>query len=337
MRTVPLGASGLKVSEICLGALTFGMPKFGCDEAESQRIVDAFIEAGETSSTPRIRTLLAAQKRSSAARWARRRSDIVLATKFGHHTGPGVNERGSSRRHIMAALEASLRRLGTDYVDLYQAHFYDDSTPIEETLDALADCVRAGKVRYIGCCNYYSWQLAEANKIAEHRQGPEFVSCQIIYNVVKRDAEHRYFKFAESQGVSLLGYSPLQSGILAGVIERDRPFPANSRVAASDMHRRVWLSDEERIWKCVDAVKAGAQRANVPMSVLSLGWVLRKPAISSVLIGASSAAELTENLSALDLDVDPDIWAELDQATSIPPSYPNDFYDRLVMREGQGN
>ena len=337
MRTVPLGSSGLKVSEICLGALTFGMPKFGCDEAESQRIVDAFIEAGGNFFDTSDSYVAGRSEEILGAALGRRRSDIVLATKFGHHTGPGVNERGSSRRHIMAALEASLRRLGTDYVDLYQAHFYDDSTPIEETLDALADCVRAGKVRYIGCCNYYSWQLAEANKIAEYRQGPEFVSCQIIYNVVKRDAEHRYFKFAQSQGVSLLGYSPLQSGILAGVIERDRPFPANSRVAASDMHRRVWLSDEERIWKCVDAVKAGAQRANVPMSVLSLGWVLRQPAISSVLMGASSAAELTENLGVLDLDVDPDIWAELDQATSIPPSYPNDFYDRLVMREGQGN
>jgi hypothetical protein len=112
--------------------------------------------------------------------------------------------------------------------------------------------------------------------------------------------------------------------------------PANARVAASDMHRHVWMSDEDRIWKCVDAVKAGAMRANVRMSVLSLAWVLRQPAISSVLIGAQSAEELMENLGALDLDIDPSIWAELDQATSIPPSYPNDFYDRLRMREGQG-
>jgi aryl-alcohol dehydrogenase-like predicted oxidoreductase len=171
MRTVPLGASGLKVSEICLGALTFGMPKFGCDEAESQRIVDAFLDAGGNFFDTSDSYAAGRSEEILGRTLGRRRSDVVLATKFGHHTGPGVNERGSSRRHILAALEASLRRLGTDYVDLYQAHFYDDSTPIEETLDALADCVRAGKVRYIGCCNYYSWQLAEANKIAEHRRG----------------------------------------------------------------------------------------------------------------------------------------------------------------------
>jgi aryl-alcohol dehydrogenase-like predicted oxidoreductase len=334
MKTVSLGASGLKVSEMCLGALTFGMPGFGCDETESQKIVDTFLDAGgnffdtsDSYASGRSEEILGRVLR-------KRRADVVIGTKFGHKTGEGPNDRGSSRQHVLAALDASLRRLGTDYVDLYQVHYYDDSTPIEETLDVLTDCVHAGKVRYIGCCNFYSWQIADANKSAGYRRASEFISCQIIYNLVKRDAENRYFKFAETHGLSLLGYSPLQSGILAGIVERGRPFPSNTRVAASEMHRNVYMSDEERVWRVIDAVRASAARANVPMSVLALAWVIRQPAISSVLIGAQSANQLVENLGALDVEIDPEIWFALDQATTLPSSYPNDFYERLQIREG---
>ena len=336
MNVVALGQSGLNVSDVCLGTMTFGTPDWGCDEDEAGRIVGAFLDAGGTFfdcadvyAGGRSEEILGRAIRGH-------RDEVVIATKVGSRTGPGPDGEGASRAHIVGALDASLRRLGTDHIDLYQLHHHDDATPIQETLDVLTDCVRAGKIRHAGCSNFFAWQIAEANVIADQRSDVPFVSSQMMYNLVRRDLEREYFRMASERGLALITYSPLHAGILAGTVERDVPPPPDARVAAHPLIREVYLGDEERAWSVVDAVRWAADKAGSSMSAIALGWVFRQPAITSVLVGARSVEELQANLRARELDVDDAIWQELDARTAPPSTYPTDFYERLRRRAELG-
>jgi aryl-alcohol dehydrogenase-like predicted oxidoreductase len=324
-----LGDSGLRVSRFCLGSMTFGASSWGCDEQEAQRIVGAFLDQGgnfidsaDAYSGGRSEEILGAALGS-------RRDDIVLATKVGNALGPHANDWGMSRKHVLASLHQSLRRLNTDYIDLYQLHYYDVTTPIEETLSVLSDCLHAGKVRAIGCSNFFAWQVAEANASAKVRGTPQFVSCQMMYNLVRRDLERDFFDFCRRRGVGLLTYSPLHSGVLARPFDRDTGPEAGSRAA---LNPAVYLGDEKRLPQVTAALVDLAEKVQRTPAELALGWVLRQDAITSVLVGAQTVDELNQNLAVADIDVDEDVWSELDSATALPPSYPSDFYARESWR-----
>jgi aryl-alcohol dehydrogenase-like predicted oxidoreductase len=324
-----LGSSGLRVSRLCLGTMTFGQSGWGCDENEAEKIVGSFLDAGGNFFDSADSYAGGRSEEILGRLIASRRSEVVVATKVGNRTGGSPSGRGHSRSHIINALHASLRRLGTDYVDLYQLHYYDNETPIEETLRALEDCVRAGYVRYIGCSNLFGWQLGYANTLAHELGTPKFASCQMMYNLVRRDLEREHFAACEALGVGLLTYSPLHSGVLAQGLTSDLEPPAGSRVGAHPRIREVYFGDEARVDQVVEGLLTVASEARLPPRVLALGWVLHRPEITSVLTGAQSAHELAENIACLDLAVDGEVWNELDRATALPPSYPSDFYRRL--------
>jgi 1-deoxyxylulose-5-phosphate synthase len=324
-----LGSSGLRVSRLCLGTMTFGQAGWGCDEHEAENIVGSFLDAGGNFFDTADSYAGGCSEEILGSLIASRRSEVVVATKVGNRTGGSPSGRGHSRSHIINALHASLRRLGTDYVDLYQLHYYDNETPIEETLRALDDCVRAGYVRYVGCSNVFGWQLGYANTLARELGAPTFASCQMMYNLVRRDLEREHFAACQALGVGLLTYSPLHSGVLAqGLTSAVEP-PPGSRVGAHPRVREVYFGDEARVDQVVRGLLAIASQSQIPAGTLALGWVLHRPEITSVLTGVQTAQELAENIACLDLEVEEEVWGELDRRTALPPSYPNDFYQRL--------
>jgi 1-deoxyxylulose-5-phosphate synthase len=329
MEVSQLGATGLRVSRLCLGAMTFGQPGWGCDESEAARIVGTFLEAGGNFVDTADAYAGGRSEEILGKLVAPHRAEVVVATKVGNATGRGTNGRGLSRAHILDSVDASLRRLGTDYIDLYQLHYHDDATPIEETLSALADCVHAGKIRYIGCSNFFAWQLSRASTQARQIGTGPIASCQMMYNLVRRDLEREHFGACEALGVGLLTYSPLHSGVLAMGLTSGSDAPVDARVSAHPRIREVYFGDEARVDLVVGALLEIARRAGVGPEVLALGWVLRQSAVTSVLTGVQSAMELRKNIEVLDQKVDDDVWDELDRATALPPSYPADFYKRL--------
>jgi aryl-alcohol dehydrogenase-like predicted oxidoreductase len=324
-----LGRTGLRVSQLCLGTMTFGQPGWGCAEDEAERIVEHFLDAGGNFFDS-ADSYAGGQSEEILGRLiASRRSEVVVATKVGNHTGSGPNGWGLSRVHILDALHASLRRLNTDYIDLYQLHYYDNGTPIEETLGVLHDCVRAGKIRYIGCSNFFAWQLSQAASVASDLGATEFASCQMMYNLVRRDLEREHFAACSALGIGLLTYSPLHSGVLATGLRASAEPPVGSRVSAHPRIRSVYFGDEARVDHVVDGLLSVASKFGMEPAKLALGWVLRRPEITSVLTGVQSLRELEYNIGCLELDVEEAAWQELDRLTALPPSYPQDFYTRL--------
>jgi aryl-alcohol dehydrogenase-like predicted oxidoreductase len=325
MEVRQLGGTGMRVSRFCLGAMTFGTPSWGCDEGEARRIIDAFLDAGGNLIDTANAYGGGRSEEIVGAALAGRRDEVVVATKVGNALGPNPTDWGMSRKHIVTALDQSLKRLNTDYIDLYQMHYYDDTTPIEETLGVLADCVHAGKVRAIGCSNYFAWQLAEANVVARSIGAVPFASCQMMYNLVRRDLERDVFPVCQARGVALLTYSPLHSGLLGRPIDIDRGPEPGTRAATNPA---VYLGDEERFRKVTSAVVEVAAKAGRTPAEVALGWVLRQEPITSVLIGAQSVDEVQQNLAVADVQIDGTLWSMLDAATAPAPSYPSDFYAR---------
>jgi aryl-alcohol dehydrogenase-like predicted oxidoreductase len=324
-----LGRTGLQVSNACLGTMTFGTPGWGCGEDTAAEIVNAFSDAGGNFFDTADIYAGGESERILGRALRGRRDQCVVATKVGNTSLPGPNGRGLSRKHIHEAVKASLKRLQTDYIDLYQVHYFDSATPVEETLATLDSLVQAGLVRYIGCSNFFAWQLAEANMIAAAHGWEPFASCQMMYNLVRRDLETGHFAYCAQRGTALITYSPLHSGLLTGEIARDAPPPPSARIAASGNVRQVYMGDEERVWRTVDALAAAARESGYSPAQLALGWVFRQPSITSVIVGAATVGHLEQNLSALDIEAAPSVWKELDEATALPPSYPTDFYQRL--------
>jgi aryl-alcohol dehydrogenase-like predicted oxidoreductase len=314
--------------------MTFGQTGWGCDENEAAKIVGSFLDAGGNFFDTADSYAGGHSEEILGRMIASRRSEVVVATKVGNRTGGSPSGRGHSRSHIISALHESLRRLGTDYIDLYQLHYYDNETPIEETLQTLDDCVRAGYVRYIGCSNVFGWQLGYANTRASGLDAQTFASCQMMYNLVRRDLEREHFAACEALGVGLITYSPLHSGVLAqGITSAVEP-PPGSRVGAHPRIREVYFGDQARVDQVVNGLTSVAAAAHLQPSSLALGWVLHRPEITSVLTGVQSADELANNIACLDLEVDESVWDELDRTTALPPSYPSDFYQRLPWTLG---
>ena len=251
---------------------------------------------------------------------------MVLATKVRGVMGPGPNQQGLSRCHIVQSVEASLRRLGTDWIDLYQIHGFDPVTPIEETLRALDQLVRAGKVRHIGCSNLMAWQIAKANGIAERHGYTRFDSLQAYYSIASRDLERELVPLVNEERMGLMIWSPLAGGLLSGKYGRDGQSPEGSR--------RVTFNyppvNRERAFECVDALRKIADARGLSVACVALAWLLSKPHVSTLIVGARNQEQLQDNLAGSEVELTPDELAELDRVSALPSEYPAWAMERLL-------
>src|SRR5260370_29022629 len=246
------------------------------------------------------------------------RKDVVIATKVYSRVGPGRNDIGASRGHIMDGVEASLKRLQTDYIDLYQIHGADTVTPVEETLRALDTLVFQGKVRYIGCSNWYAWQLMKARGISEAKNLARMDTLQAYYSIAGRDLEREIVPLLKDQGTGLLVWSPLAGGLLSGKYSRENQKPEDSRRSSFDFP----IVDKERTWRILDVLRPIAQAHNTGVATIALAWVLAKPFVTSVIIGAKRIEQLDQNLAAVDVPLTPEEIKQLDEVSALPPEYP---------------
>lgn len=327
MRVRTLGRTGLRVSELCLGTMTFGMAGWGCDEPTSLRMIDRFLDAGGNFIDTADLYAGTLSEQITGKALAGKRTQVVLATKCTMPIGPGPNDRGASRKHIREACDASLRRLGTDYIDLYQIHAEDLPTPLEETVAALEDLVRAGKVLYVGASNYRAYRLMKALAIADRHGWSRYVSFQPQYNLLVRTIEREHVALCREEGLGIITWSPLAAGMLTGKIGRGER-PAGTRLGERDMEF-YHLYFTERAHDIVDVLKACAAEIGCTPAQLAIAWQLAKPEITSVILGARTEQQLVDTLGAAAVAVPPAIMARLDEASHIPPEYPNSFIDMI--------
>jgi aryl-alcohol dehydrogenase-like predicted oxidoreductase len=321
-----LGGSGFKVPVLSLGTATFGggndfFRAWGNTQVEeATRLVDIAIEAGASlfDTADVYSNGLAEEILGKAI--AGRRDKVLISTKATFPMGDGPNDQGSSRQHLIAACEASLRRLGTDVIDLWQLHGFDAMTPVEETLRTLDDLVRAGKVRYVGCSNYSGWHLMKALAVADRYGWPRYVAHQAYYSLISREFEWELMPLALDQKVGTVVWSPLAGGRLTGKVARNRPAPAGSRFAAlGGMGPDV---TPEQLYGIVDVLEAIAGELGRSASQVALNWVLSRPSVSTLIIGARNEAQLRDNLGAAEFALSAEQIARLDAVSAVPPIYP---------------
>jgi aryl-alcohol dehydrogenase-like predicted oxidoreductase len=333
MKYKNLGSSGVKVSNLCLGAMTFGeagetsfMHKAGSDEATAHGVIDRAVGAGiNFIDTADVYGPDGLSERVLGNWIATRgaRDKLVVATKFRFTMGDGPNKSGASRYRIVKCVEDSLRRLRTDRIDLYQIHMQDITVPEEETLRALDDLVRAGKVLYLGCSNYAAYRLMRSLWTARTKNLTPFVTLQAQYSLLVRDLEREHLPLCRDEGVGILPWSPLAGGFLTGKFERGRPPQGGTRLG--EKADRFARYDLERNWKILDAVRTVAGETGASPAAVSLAWLVAKPQVSSVIFGARSLQQLDMNLAAADLVLSPTQLAMLDQASAFELGYPYAF------------
>ena len=320
MDHVRLGNTGLQVSKLCLGTMTFGLQ---CDETTSAAIMDRAAEGGITFfDTADVYPLggglpTVGRTEEIVGDWLRgKRDSFVLATKCVGPTGPAPWERGSSRKHILSAVEASLRRLGTDYIDLYQLHAPDPATPIDETLGALDDLVHAGKVRYVGCSNFLAYKVARALGRSEARHLVRFDSVQPRYNLLFRQIERELLPLCAEEGLGVIPYNPIAGGLLSGKHNASSSPTEGTRFtlgnAAGNYQDRYW---HDREFATVEELRKIAEREGVPLVTLSVAWVLAHPAVTAPIIGASRPDQLEASLAAAEFTMSRELKDELDETT----------------------
>ncbi len=318
MKYRSLGRTGLKVSNLCLGAMTFGSGEWGCEESTAQQIVDRFMDAGGNF-IDTANVYAAGESETITGRVLKgKRQSVVLATKVVSPMGRGPNDGGASRKHILDSIDASLRRLGTDYIDLYQVHAYDFTTPLDETLKALDDCVRLGKVRYVGCSNYAAWELMKGNALARELGTARFDSLQPQYSLICRYIEREHLPLCIEEGIGVIPWSPLGGGVLTGKLRRDMDPPAGSRMS---MNPAV-ASLDDRTLDTVDAVVEIAAELSCTPSQVALAWVMRQPGITSPIFGARTIEQLDDNIGAAEVDLTDAMRARLDEVSALPEVYP---------------
>ncbi len=321
-----LGATGLRVSELCLGAMTFGRES---SEEDSHRMLDRFVDAGgnfidtaNVYSTGRSEEIL--------GRWlaGRKRDDLVIATKVRFPMGTGPNEVGLSRKHILASVEASLRRLRTDYIDLYQVHCWDAITPLNETLSTLNALVQSGKVRYLGASNFSGWQLQKAIDLSRQMGWEPFVCLQPQYNLLTRTLEWEVLPVCQNEGLGVIPWSPLRGGWLSGRFRRGMEGPpSDSRIAVAE--ERGWgerwsAYNNEHTWSVLDVLFAVSEEAGRMPAQVAINWLLRRPAVTAPIIGARTMQQLEANLGATGWELTPDQVERLNQASDPGLPYPYD-------------
>lgn len=320
MQHTRLGRTGLQVSRLCLGTMTFG---YQCDEPTSVAILNRALEGGitfiDTADVYPLGGSLETVGRTEEiiGRWMKgRRDQVILATKAFGAMGRERWKRGNSRKHILDAVDESLRRLQTDYIDLYQLHGPDPSTPIDETLRALEDVVRAGKVRYIGCSNFLAYQVARALGRSEAMNVVRFDSVQPRYNLLFREFERELFPLCAEEGIGVIPYNPLAGGLLTGKHQRDEGPEEGSRFtlgsAAQRYQDRYW---HEGMFETVEAIRPLAQEAGMSLAQLAVAWVLANPVITAPIVGASRPEQLDDTIAAASTPLPPDLKQRLDELT----------------------
>jgi aryl-alcohol dehydrogenase-like predicted oxidoreductase len=324
-----LGRSGLKVPELCFGAGTLGtsgefFEAWGrTTDEEARRIVDICMEAGlNFFDTADIYSRGGSETALGKAIAHLKREDVLLSTKATFRFGEGPNNVGSSRYHLIQSLEGSMRRLGTDYVDVYHLHGFDAITPVEETLNALDKMVREGKVRYIACSNFSGWHLMKSLSVSERYGWARYVGHQVYYSLVGRDYEWELMPLALDQGIGALVWSPLGWGRLTGKIRRGKGIPKDSRLNAKVVVDSGPQVPEEHLHKVVDAIDEIAKETGKTVPQIALNWLLRRPTISTLIIGARNEEQLKANLGAVGWKLTPDQIAKLDAASELPLAYP---------------
>ena len=322
MQFTKFGRTGLTVSRLCLGTMTFGLQT---EEAASHAILDRTTDAGvnfiDVADVYPLGadTSLVGRTEEIVGRWLKgRRHNFIVATKACGEMGPSPWDKGASRKHLLDAIDASLRRLGTDYVDLYQLHSDDTDTPIDETLEALDIIVKSGKARYIGVSNYLAYRLARALGRADALRLARFVSVQPRYNLLFRQIERELLPLASEEGLAVIPYNPLAGGLLTGKYRHDAA-PSEGRFTTATVGRagamyqqRYW---HEREFETIESLKGIAKDAGESLTRLSLAWVLANPVVTSAIIGASRVEQLTETLGTVDYTLDPGLKAKLDDAS----------------------
>jgi aryl-alcohol dehydrogenase-like predicted oxidoreductase len=320
-----LGRSGLRISRLTLGTMTFGgraqFRSVGDTDVEgARRQIDMALDAGvNIIDTADVYSAGASEEIIGEA-LGTKRDQVLLATKARFPMGPGPNDAGLSREHLISACEASLRRLKTDYVDLYQVHEWDGQTPLEETLAALDHLLQSGKVRYVGCSNFGGWQVMKALGIAQRTGLPAFVSQQVYLSLQERSAESEIVPSAIDQGLGLLIWSPLAGGLLSGKYRRGQPPPEGSRHASEWSEPPIY--DEDKLYDTIEAVAEVAEGRGVSPAQVSLAWLLGRPGVTSVIVGARTDEQLADNLAAAGLELTSEEHARLEEVSRPPLLYP---------------
>ena len=327
-----LGKTGLRVSELCLGTQTFG---WCTDEAEAFRILDRFVEAGGNFFDV-ADSYNQGQSEMILGRWLYsrgQRSARVIATKVFFPVGTGPNDSGLSRKHLMDSVEGSLRRLQTEYIDLYQLHCWDMGTPLEETIRTLDDLVRDGKVRYVGVSNFTPSQLMKGLMLSRMHGWTEFVSAQLEYSLLVRTVEWEFLPLCQEEGVAFLPWSPLAGGWLTGKYQPDQPPPLDSRAGRRDRWEDTpEQRASERTWRILGALREVAARRDKTVAQVALNWLLAQPGVVSPIFGARTVAQLDENLGAVGWSLSDEELRVLNTASAIPLPYPYDFIARYTRR-----
>ena len=340
MRYKSLGKTGLFVSELCLGAMTFGGKGFWeaigkLAHAEVESLIGTSLDAGiNFIDTADVYSEGESEKLVGAAlkALARPREQIVVATKVRGRVGPGINQLGLSRAHILASIDGSLSRLGLDYVDLYQIHGFDPATPIEETVRALDAVVRSGKVRYVGFSNLPAWVATKAVVYAEAHGLARFESAQVYYSIAGRDIEREIAPLALGESISILPWSPLAGGLLSGKFDADKKGPQEARRSNFDFPP----VDHGRLPKVLAALRQVAAQAGISVARTALAWMLTKPFVTSIIIGAKSREQLVDNIGATEVKLSPEQLKALDEASALPPEYPGWMVEMQNGRDPRG-
>jgi aryl-alcohol dehydrogenase-like predicted oxidoreductase len=318
-----LGSTGVKVSALCFGTMTFGKNQWGVGhvrEREAVEMVAACLDAGvnffdtaDVYSLGESETLLGKAIRG-------RREEVVIATKVRGRMGPGPNKIGLSRHHILNSVDGSLKRLGTDNIDLYQVHGWDHATPLTETLRALDDLVRWGKVRYVGASNFAAWQLAKALWLSDRHGWARFETLQPYYSLVGREIEHELVPLCLDQGLGILPWSPLAGGFLSGKYRKDRPAPEGARLFGPLAN--FIPVDRDKAGDTLSVLEDVSRAHKAAMATVALAWLGGRPGVTSVIIGARTMAQLRDNLKAAEITLSGEETARLDEVSAIPMPYP---------------
>jgi aryl-alcohol dehydrogenase-like predicted oxidoreductase len=329
-----LGRSGLVVSPLALGTMTFGTPRWGSADDVSESIFQAYVEAGgnfidtaDVYAKGRSEELVGSYVASRGLR-----DQLVLATKFGFNTQPGnPHAGGNGRKHIHQALEGSLRRLGTDYIDLYWLHVWDMVTPVEEVLQTLGDLVRAGKIRYFGFSDMPAWYATKAATLAQAHGVPGPIAMQMEYSLVARTLETEHVPAARECGLGIVPWSPLAAGFLAGKYERaEAGATGEGRLSGPNPFGNTKFS--ERNWQVLDVLRQVATEAGQPLAQVALAWALTRPGVSSLIVGASKLEQLRDNMAALEIQLTPEQLRTLNAGSVADPAFPEGFFSAGLQR-----
>lgn len=332
MQYTRLGDTGLVVSRLSFGAMTFGTSTgmfagvAKVDEKTANEMIARTIDSGINHFNTADGYTNGQSEEILGRALGARRKDVVISTKVGFRTGEALLHQGLSRQHIFASAEGSLRRLGTDYIDVYLVHRFDPFTPLEETLDALNDLVRQGKVRYLGFSNWPAWRAAEAVGLQREHGWARFRAAELYYSLVGRDIEHELAPFTQTAGIGIMVWSPLASGFLSGKYTKENPAGDGGRLTAFDM----LPYDRNLGYQVVDRLRAIGQAHQASPAQVALAWVLAQPHVTTILIGANKQTQLEDNLGAANLQLTADELADLDKLTAPAVLYPNWFSQRTA-------